>query len=126
LADGRHCLLQMNKVDFIDSTGVGLLIRLHKKIRATGRQLILLDPSAAVKRALSLMHLQDFFATATDFDSAQQLIETRTQEQADAVRPGSVDAAEPLIWQGEITALNAFEVWRQTEKRITSASVPGG
>ncbi len=60
LADGRHCILQMNQVNFIDSTGMGLLIRLQKKIRATGRQLVLLDPSAALKRALQLMHLQDF------------------------------------------------------------------
>ena len=124
LADGRHCLLQLDKVEFIDSTGIGLLIRLHKKIRATGRQLILLDPSPAVKRALALMHLQDFFATATDFNSAQQLIETRDQELADAVRPGPADAAEPLVWRGEITAVNASDVWRLTEKRITTAVPP--
>ena len=55
LADGRHCLLEMNNVQFIDSTGVGLLIRLQKKIRATGRQLVLLAPSTNVQRALALM-----------------------------------------------------------------------
>jgi N-acetylglucosaminyldiphosphoundecaprenol N-acetyl-beta-D-mannosaminyltransferase len=125
LADGRHCLLQLDKVEFIDSTGIGLLIRLHKKIRATGRQLILLDPSPAVKRALALMHLQDFFATATDFDSARQLIETRDREEAEAVRPAA-DAAAPLVWQGEITAVNASDVWRVTEKRISAAAPPAG
>ena len=123
LADGRHCLLQLDKVEFIDSTGIGLLIRLHKKIRATGRQLILLDPSPAVKRALSLMHLQDFFATATDFDSAQQLIEIRAEEAAQAVR-ASAATAGPLVWQGEITAINANDVWRLTEKYITAAISP--
>ena len=121
LADGRHCLLQLDKVEFIDSTGVGLLIRLHKKIRSTGRQLILLDPSAAVQRALSLMHLQDFFATATDFDTARQLIETRDQESVVAVRPASDG---PLVWQGEITAVNANDVWDLTEKRIAAAAPP--
>ncbi len=60
LADGRHCLLEMSNVKFIDSTGVGLLIRLQKKIRATGRQLVLLAPSPKVQRALVLMQLQDF------------------------------------------------------------------
>jgi len=123
LADGRHCLLQLNKVEFIDSTGVGLLIRLHKKIRATGSQLILLDPSPAVKRALALMHLQDFFATATNFDSAQQLIETREREELQAVRPAPAPAG-PLVWQGEITAVNANDVWRLTEKYITAAVTP--
>lgn len=123
LADGRHCLLQLDKVEFIDSTGIGLLIRLHKKIRATGSQLILLDPSPAVKRALALMHLQDFFATATDFDSAQQLIESREREAAQAVRPPPAPAG-PLLWQGEITTVNANDVWRLTEKYITAAVTP--
>src|SRR5581483_4001 len=81
LADGRHCLLQMTTANFVDSTGMGLLMRLHRKIRATGRQLVLLDPSPAVKRALALMHLQDFFASASDFDSSQRLFETRALEQ---------------------------------------------
>ncbi len=125
LADGRHCLLQLDKVEFVDSTGVGLLIRLHKKIRSTGRQLILLDPSPAVKRALSLMHLQDFFAAATDFDAARELIATRDQEEAEAVR-SVTDSAGPLVWQGEITAINANDVWNLTEKRIAATSPPAG
>jgi N-acetylglucosaminyldiphosphoundecaprenol N-acetyl-beta-D-mannosaminyltransferase len=125
LADGRHCLLQLNQVDFIDSTGIGLLIRLHKKIRATGRQLILLDPSPAVKRALALMHLQDFFTTASDFDAAQEIIETREQEQAQTVKPATPAATPgPLVWQGEITAVNANDVWRMTEKYIAGAAPP--
>ena len=126
LADGRHCLLQMNKVEFIDSTGMGLLIRLQKKIRATGRQLILLDPHPAVKRALALMHLGDFFASAPDFESAQKLIEIRSGQQVSVVRSSADDLANPLAWQGEITAANADAVWQQTEKRIAAASVTTG
>ena len=98
LADGRHCLLQMTKVDFIDSTGMGLLIRLQRKIRATGRQLVLLDPSPTVKRALALMRLQDFFASAPDFASAQRLIETRTLEQKQVVSANLTKAMER--WSG--------------------------
>jgi len=117
LADGRHCLLEMDKVKFIDSTGVGLLIRLQKKIRATNRQLVLLAPSAAVRRALSLMRLQNFFAAAPDFAAAQQLIEARTREQSSAV---ALPASNPLFWQGEITAANAKEVWHTTEAYLSS------
>ncbi len=120
LADGRHCLLQMTKVDFIDSTGMGLLIRLQRKIRATGRQLVLLDPSPAVKRALALMRLEDFFASAPDFESAQRLIETRTLEENRSVSTNIARPMEPLVWQGEITAANAERVWRLTEEQIAS------
>jgi N-acetylglucosaminyldiphosphoundecaprenol N-acetyl-beta-D-mannosaminyltransferase len=120
LADGRHCLLEMNNVQFIDSTGVGLLIRLQKKIRATGRQLVLLAPSQMVQRALALMQLQNFFAAAPDFASAQELIAARTREQTGAVRLRSAAALNPLLWQGEITAANAKEVWSTTEAHIAS------
>ena len=120
LADGRHCLLEMNNVKFIDSTGVGLLIRLQKKVRATGRQLVLLAPSPMVQRALALMRLQNFFASAPDFASAQQLIEARTREQAGAVRLPTATTLTPLLWQGEITAANAKEVWSTTEAHISS------
>ena len=107
LADGRHCLLEMNNVKFIDSTGVGLLIRLQKKVRATGRQLVLLAPSPMVQRALTLMRLQNFFASAPDFASAQQLIQARAREQAGAATLRTPAAINPLLWQGEITAANA-------------------
>ncbi|HEX4263098.1 MAG TPA: WecB/TagA/CpsF family glycosyltransferase [Verrucomicrobiae bacterium] len=120
VADGRHCLLEMDNVTFIDSTGVGLLIRLQKKIREDGRQLVLLAPSRAVRRALALMQLQNFFATAPDFASAQQLIAVRTREESGAVRLRSPAAINPVLWQGEITAANAAEVWLTTEAHLTS------
>jgi N-acetylglucosaminyldiphosphoundecaprenol N-acetyl-beta-D-mannosaminyltransferase len=120
LADGRHCILEMDNVKFIDSTGVGLLIRVQKKIRATGRQLVLLNPSVAVRHALDLMRLQHFFDCAPDFASARQLIESRSREQTGAVRLRSPAAINPLLWQGEIMAANAEEVWSTTESHINS------
>jgi N-acetylglucosaminyldiphosphoundecaprenol N-acetyl-beta-D-mannosaminyltransferase len=123
LADGRHCLLQMTKVGFIDSTGMGLLIRLQRKIHATGKQLVLLDSSQTVKRALALMHLENFFASAPDFDSAQRLIEARTLEQRQAVA-ANPDVVESVVWQGEITAVNAEQVWRLTERQLSSQAIP--
>jgi N-acetylglucosaminyldiphosphoundecaprenol N-acetyl-beta-D-mannosaminyltransferase len=120
LADGRHCLLEMSHVQFIDSTGVGLLIRVQKKIRATGRQLVLLAPSAKVRQALALMQLQNFFASAPDLASAQELIAARGREETGAVRLRSPAAVNPLLWQGEITAANAKEVWDSTETHLIS------
>jgi N-acetylglucosaminyldiphosphoundecaprenol N-acetyl-beta-D-mannosaminyltransferase len=120
MADGRHCLLDMADVKFIDSTGIGLLIRLQKKVRATGRQLILLAPSVMVQRALALMQLENFFAAAPDLASARELIVARAREQTGAVRLRSPAAMSPLLWQGEITAANAKEVWETTESHLVS------
>jgi N-acetylglucosaminyldiphosphoundecaprenol N-acetyl-beta-D-mannosaminyltransferase len=118
--DDRHCALDMSHVQFIDSTGVGLLIRLQKKIRADGRQLVLLAPTAMVRRALELMRLQNFFDTAPDLASAQALIAARMREQSGAVQLRTPAAANPLLWQGEITAANAQEVWQRTEAHLAS------
>jgi N-acetylglucosaminyldiphosphoundecaprenol N-acetyl-beta-D-mannosaminyltransferase len=115
----RHCVLDMGQVQFIDSTGVGLLIRLQKKIRADGRHLVLLAPTPMVRRALELMRLQHFFDTATDLPSAQALIAARRREQTGAVQWRTPAAANLLLWQGEITAANAQDVWQRTETHLT-------
>jgi N-acetylglucosaminyldiphosphoundecaprenol N-acetyl-beta-D-mannosaminyltransferase len=120
IADGHHCMLEMDRVKFIDSTGIGLLIRLQKEIRNADRQLVLLAPSPAVQRALGLMRLQTFFASAPDISSAQQLIEARAREQSSAVRLRSARELNSLLWRGEITAAIAKEVWDATEAQLVS------
>lgn len=117
----RHCLLPMNDVEFIDSTGVGWLIRLQKKFHAADRQLILLSPHPAVKRALSLMRLDDFFALAPDAEVARELIESRALEQRQLVEARAEASQVSLDWHGEITAANAEPVWQDMEKRLSSA-----
>src|SRR6185369_7184185 len=52
LAQDQDCVLEMDSTRFIDSTGVGFLIRLQKKLRAQNRQLVLLSPTRTVLRAL--------------------------------------------------------------------------
>jgi N-acetylglucosaminyldiphosphoundecaprenol N-acetyl-beta-D-mannosaminyltransferase len=118
LADGRHCLLDAAGVQSIDSTGVGMLIGLQKKIRATGRHLVLLSPSQVLRDALALMHLGGFFDTAPDIPVARQLIEVRERERAAAVTRVAATPASPLLWQGEITAANAEAVWELTQAHL--------
>ena len=64
LATSRHCLIDLSRVKFVDSTGIGLLIRLQKKARITGGQLVLVAPSHAMQTALKMMRLRDFFNIA--------------------------------------------------------------
>ena len=120
ITDGtRHCLLELTAVKFIDSTGAALLLRLQKQMRASHRHLILLSPSAPARRALVLMRLEDCFETASDAIEAREMIEARERERSAQVLNG---ARRPLVWQGEITAANAQEIWRQTRTEINSMS----
>jgi len=122
LSERTHCLLQMHQVHFIDSTGVGLLIRLQKQLREAGRELVLLAPSDATQRALKLMRLEDFFATAADIATAEKLIESRLKEVPGAIVCNGSAAAHALRWQGEVTAANAQDVWQITHAHLTEAA----
>jgi N-acetylglucosaminyldiphosphoundecaprenol N-acetyl-beta-D-mannosaminyltransferase len=113
-ANGRNCFLQMAGVTSIDSTGVGYLIGMQKKLRNAGRELVLIAPSAPVHRALNLMRIKEFFSSAADIASAQYVLQVRAREQSAAVTLRTAAAVTPLVWHGEITAANARQVWENT------------
>ncbi len=118
-SEGPHCIMDLSGLRFIDSTDVGLLLVLHKKLRAAGRHLVLASVSAGVRRALSLMRLEHHFAIAPDLGAARRLIKTRTLEESAAVTRRTSAAAPGLAWHGEITAANAGEVWNHTRDLLT-------
>ncbi len=121
---GERCLLDMSGVRVLDSTGIGLLIWLQKEIHARQGQMVLVAPNHAVRRALALLNLEDYFAAAPNLASAEKLIETRLREQSMAVTSASPAAPLSLAWQGEITAANAELVWRRTEESLTAQRRP--
>jgi N-acetylglucosaminyldiphosphoundecaprenol N-acetyl-beta-D-mannosaminyltransferase len=114
----RHCLLDMANVTFIDSTGVGLLVSLHKQLGSLGRKLVLIAPSTPVCQALGLMHLFDMLAIAPNAAAARQLVEaeTRAASRHFLISPGAI--VHPLRWPTEVTAANSEEVWMQTLARL--------
>ncbi len=73
----RHCLLELAETKSMDSTGVAVVVHLKKRLRLAGRQLILLSPSPAVRRALKTMRLENFFEVADDALQARAIIGSR-------------------------------------------------
>jgi N-acetylglucosaminyldiphosphoundecaprenol N-acetyl-beta-D-mannosaminyltransferase len=120
----RHVLLDMSGVSFIDSTGIGLLVRLQKQAHANKKHLVLLDPSAAVQRALSMLHLGDFFPKARNASAARHLLRHLEHEHSVPRLHSSATTLEPLAWQGEITAANAAAVWNSTRSRLAAVTPP--
>jgi N-acetylglucosaminyldiphosphoundecaprenol N-acetyl-beta-D-mannosaminyltransferase len=114
LRDQRHCFVHMAGVISIDSTGLGYLIGLQKRLRSAGVELVLIAPSAPVGRALRLMRISEFFSCAPDLASAQYLVQVRARERSAAVTLRTPAAVTPLVWHGEITAANARQVWEDT------------
>jgi len=119
LASGKHCVLEMSGTSFIDSTGVGLLIRLHKGLKSQGLKLVLLAPSAAVRRALALMRLNEFFELAPNDQALTDLLLGPPEKPSiGASVPGM--PAPVLRWRGEVTAANAESVWDCTRNYIAA------
>jgi N-acetylglucosaminyldiphosphoundecaprenol N-acetyl-beta-D-mannosaminyltransferase len=114
----QPCVLALENIRHIDSTGVGLLVHLRKQLCGSGRGLVLLAPSAAVRTALKFMRLDSFFQVAPNEAVANALIRSwKTQ-------PAAVTRLAPyqLRWQGEVLAINVEQMGRQTEEQIDAAN----
>ncbi len=79
----RHCLLEASAVEFVDSAGMGVIISLHKRLQTAGWQLVLIEPSRAMRRAMTHLRLDDVLSVAADFNQARQ----RTQGRWPMVQP---------------------------------------
>ncbi len=120
---GCNSVLDMSRVQFIDSTGIGALIRLKKKLHERGNQLVLLSPTSFVRSALGLMHLQNFFGIANSVLETEELLARRSQEVLASVS-GCSKTSGRFAWRGEITAANIEEVWQETSRSLEEAE-PG-
>src|SRR5262249_2348798 len=116
----RHMLIELDTVKFIDSSAMGLLLRLHKRLRQAGRRLVVLEPSQVVQRALKVMRLDKLFLIAGDILEAREVIQASNQELAAPVALPPSSSRQPLAWQGEITRHNARRVWQLTKNQIRS------
>lgn len=108
--------------EFIDSTGVGALIRLRKAVRERGRHLALVAPSKALVQSLKLMKLSDFFDQAPDVPAALKLTAHRREECNVVLDLSPTSGFQPIVWQGEITAVNSRAIGELTESRLLHAS----
>lgn len=68
--DGRHVLVEMSKINYMDSTGIGELVGYLGRFKEAKRQLILINPADRVRRLLHVAQLGDLFPTYDSVDAA--------------------------------------------------------
>ncbi len=56
-----YCLLDLSKVRYINSSGIGLLITLVTKFRSHGGEIVLINPSDQVKKLINITKLDAIF-----------------------------------------------------------------
>lgn len=81
LLDVSRVVLDLAKVDQLDCSGIGQLVRLHNQVRESGRAFILINVEGRVKRLLQLAGLLAIFPV---FDSWQEAMMWREHTAARA------------------------------------------
>jgi anti-sigma B factor antagonist len=69
-ASGRDVIVDLEGLEYIDSSGVAALVRARQHARHAGFDLLLAAPQQQVLRMLALTHLSDVFAVHAGFDQA--------------------------------------------------------
>lgn len=64
--DHQRLLVDLSQTTFIDSSGLGTLIALHKSMTSSGGQVIIYRPSPAVQQVLELTRLHRVFQIETE------------------------------------------------------------
>lgn len=60
----EHVLIDMGDVEFVDSSGLRVLIEAHQEAQAADRRIQLTNPSAAVSRLLEISGIDDYLNVA--------------------------------------------------------------
>jgi N-acetylglucosaminyldiphosphoundecaprenol N-acetyl-beta-D-mannosaminyltransferase len=120
--ENSNVMFDLSDTTFIDSTGVGTLIRLRRRSRELGYQFYLIAPTHAVAAALKLMKLEDFFTIQASMAGVRILMESAVG--STPVSSGVAAGELQIRWSGEVTVLNAVELGAYTESELSQAT-PG-
>jgi len=61
----RHLLLDMSEVEFMDSSGLGLILGRYKRVASSGRRLFIVRPRARVKQLMEMAGVTDLIPIYT-------------------------------------------------------------
>lgn len=64
----RRLVIDLSGVGFLDSTGLGVMVGVLKRVREVGGDLVLVGPQRPVRRVLAVTGLDKIFAVYTDVD----------------------------------------------------------
>jgi anti-sigma B factor antagonist len=72
LAAGKPVVVDLREADYVDSSGVRILLQLHKELDAAGGELrLVIAPKSRVERVIKLLQLQSHFHIfATSMEAA--------------------------------------------------------
>ncbi len=69
--DGGNVAIDLTKINYIDSTGIGELVSYLGRFQGRKRQLILVNPSESIRHVLRVARLDDLFPIYDSLDDAR-------------------------------------------------------
>jgi anti-sigma B factor antagonist len=66
----RHLIVDLSAVTFLDSTGLGVLIRTQKRIATTRKSMSLVGPNGLVAKVLRITRVDEAIPVHPDIDTA--------------------------------------------------------
>lgn len=68
--DGASVLVDLERINYIDSTGIGELVGYFGKFREKGRRLVLVKPAERIRKLLAMAKLDAIFPTYETLEAA--------------------------------------------------------
>ncbi|HVR29807.1 MAG TPA: STAS domain-containing protein, partial [Thermoanaerobaculia bacterium] len=68
--EGGHVLIDLARINYIDSTGIGELVGYLGRFQEVKRKLILVEPSEPIRKLLKVAHLDQLFPIYPDLSAA--------------------------------------------------------
>ena len=102
-------IIDCGGAQFIDSTGLGLLMRMQKRCRQSGKHLVLAAVSPAVLKLLQMTRLNSIFNQAASREEALNKILNASTPAS----PSNIKAVPlQLDWSGAVTTSSVDGLWR--------------
>ena len=89
IAEGYHIVIDLNKVAFISSAGIGLLVGAYKKALKKNQSLVIVNPSDAVKSLLKMTTKNLFTIKNSKHEAFVQFASTPQKKQVEILKGSS-------------------------------------
>lgn len=70
--DGRHVIVTLNEITYIDSTGIKALLDVHRLLRQRSQRLVLADPTSMVRKVIEITALEKVIPVYASLEEAVQ------------------------------------------------------
>jgi anti-sigma B factor antagonist len=77
--EARSLILDLAGVEFMDSSGLRVILHLHRELNEGSGSLVLFGPTSEVRNILSLTGLDQHLTVATSLEDAERMIDEQEQ-----------------------------------------------